>query len=61
MVQGDPEGLKAGLIGRAVSKGDILVLGGVRKKSRGMGGFGDMEDIDDIFNEFFGNMGGKTH
>ena len=58
MVQGDPEGLKAGLIGRAVSKGDILVLGGVRKKSRGMGGFGDMEDIDDIFNEFFGNMGG---
>ena len=32
MVQGDPENLKRGLLGRAVNKGDIVVLGGVQRR-----------------------------
>jgi len=32
MVQADPETLKAGLLGRAVVKGDILVMGGVQRR-----------------------------
>src|SRR3989344_1220993 len=31
MVQGKPEGLKRGLLGRAVVKGDVVVLGGVQR------------------------------
>ena len=56
MVQGD---MKPGLLGRAVLKGDIVVLGGVRRRRDIMsedlenlfGGFGD------IFGEAFGGMG----
>jgi transitional endoplasmic reticulum ATPase len=56
MVQGD---LKPGLLGRAVMKGDIVVLGGVRRRRDLMsedlenlfGGFGD------IFGDAFGGMG----
>src|SRR3989344_7832907 len=32
MVQGDPEGLKRGLLGRAIVKGDVVVLGGVQRR-----------------------------
>ena len=32
MVQGDPEGLKRGLLGRPVVKGDVIVLGGVQRR-----------------------------
>ena len=32
MIQGDPEGLKRGLLGRPVIKGDILFLGGVQRR-----------------------------
>ncbi|MDO8467973.1 MAG: CDC48 family AAA ATPase [Nanoarchaeota archaeon] len=62
MVQGDPEGLKRGLLGRAVSKGDIVVLGGVQRRkdllSDEFGGeFGDM--IGDMLgNMGFGQLGG---
>jgi len=56
MIQGD---LKPGLLGRAVIKGDIVVLGGVRRRRDIMsedlenlfGGFGD------IFGDAFGGMG----
>jgi len=56
MIQGD---LKPGLLGRAVVKGDIVVLGGVRRRRDIMsedlenlfGGFGD------IFGDAFGGMG----
>jgi len=55
MVQGDPENLKKGLLGRAVAKGDLVVLGGVQRRRDLMGeGFGD---LDDIFGDFFGGMG----
>jgi transitional endoplasmic reticulum ATPase len=54
-VQGDSDGLKKGLLGRAVTKGDLLVLGGVQRRrdlmSEGMG------ELDDIFGDFFGGMG----
>src|SRR3989344_7493558 len=32
MVQGDPESLRRGLLGRAVMKGDVIVLGGVQRR-----------------------------
>jgi transitional endoplasmic reticulum ATPase len=57
MIQGD---MKPGLLGRAVVKGDIVVLGGVRRRRDIMsedlenlfGGFGD------IFGDAFGGFGG---
>ena len=33
MVQAEPEGLKRGLLGRSVLKGDVVVLGGVQRRS----------------------------
>ena len=58
MVQGDPESLKRGLLGRAVMKGDILVLGGVqRRRDLISDEFGDMNDIFGNLNDIFGNMG----
>jgi transitional endoplasmic reticulum ATPase len=57
MIQGDPEVFKNGLLGRAVSKGDIISPGGVRKRDM-MGG----ENFQDMFmgdlNDLFGGMGG---
>ncbi|MEM4230727.1 MAG: CDC48 family AAA ATPase [Candidatus Pacearchaeota archaeon] len=43
-VQGDPEMFKRGLLGRAVVKGDIIVIGGRRR---------EMSEFDDVFNDFF--------
>ncbi len=58
MVQGDPESLRRGLLGRSILKGDVVVLGGVQRRRDLMGE--DMGDLDDIFgnlNEIFGGMG----
>ena len=55
MVQGDPENLKQGLLGRAVVKGDIIVLGGVQRRRDLMSE--DFGDLNDIFGEMFNNMG----
>ncbi len=58
MVQGDPEGIKRGLLGRCVVKGDVVVLGGARRRRDLMSE--EFEDIHDIFgslNDIFGNMG----
>ena len=50
MVHGDPENFKRGLLGRAVIKGDIVVLGGARQRRDLMSEeFGDM--FGDIFNQ----------
>ena len=54
-VQGD---IKPGLLGRAIIKGDILVLGGVPRRREIMN---EEFGIDDIFNDIFGgfnNLGG---
>jgi transitional endoplasmic reticulum ATPase len=62
MVQGDPESLKRGLLGRAVVKGDVVVLGGVQRRrdllSEELGGeFGDM--LGDMLGSMgFGQLGG---
>jgi len=59
MVQGNPDAIKQSLLGRAASKGDIIVLGGSQqKRSGGMNG----EDFDDLFSDFsdiFNQMGMK--
>ncbi|MEX0932801.1 MAG: CDC48 family AAA ATPase [Candidatus Pacearchaeota archaeon] len=62
MVQGDPESLKRGLLGRSILKGDIVVLGGVQRRkdlmSDELGGLNDI--FGDFFNEMgFGNLGGN--
>ena len=49
-VHGDPDGLKNGLIGRPVVKGDIISLGGVHRRRDMMGEgmpdiFGDLQDL----------------
>ena len=55
MVQADSESLKRGLLGRAVVKGDVVVLGGVQRRrdllSDEFGEFGD------IFGDMLGNFG----
>ncbi len=55
IVQGDPESFKRGLIGRAVTKGDIVVLGGAQRRRDLMS-----EDFGDLFggmSDFFNQMG----
>ena len=62
MVQADPETLRAGLLGRAVVKGDILVLGGVQRRKDIMSEGIDMDeifgDIEKMFGGAFTGMGG---
>jgi len=54
-VQGD---IKPGLLGRAVVKGDIVVLGGVQRRKDILNDeFGDIDDIFGNLSEMFG-MGG---
>jgi transitional endoplasmic reticulum ATPase len=63
MVQADAETLRNGLLGRAVVKGDILVLGGVQRRRDVMGGELDMDeifgDIEKMFGAAFGGMPGS--
>jgi len=64
MVQAEPESLRNGLLGRAVVKGDVVVLGGVQRRrdllSEELGGeFGDMLG-DMLGNMGFGQLGGFT-
>ena len=60
VVQGDPEIFRRGLLGRAMLKGDIVVLGGVQRRkdllSEDMGEFGDV--FGDILGNFASNFGG---
>jgi len=58
MVQGEPEGLRSGLLGRAVMKGAVVVLGGVQRRKDLMSEeLGDLDDIFGNLNELFGGMG----
>jgi transitional endoplasmic reticulum ATPase len=62
MIQADSESLRRGLLGRVILKGDIVVLGGVKRRKdlfseMGLGeGLGDM--LGEEFGNFFGNLGG---
>jgi len=64
MVQGDPDSLRRGLLGRCLVKGDLVVLGGVQRRKDLLGEEGG--EFDDLFGNFenllgglgFGNFGG---
>jgi len=56
-VQGDPEMLKGGLLGRPVVKGDIISIGGVHRR-REFGGEGFPDLFGDFQDLFGGQMGG---
>jgi len=55
MVQAQPESLRNGLLGRAIVKGDVVVLGGTQRRrdllSEDLGEFGD------VFGDVLGSMG----
>ena len=55
VIQADPEILKQGLLGRAVIKGDIVVLGGTARRRDIMS---DMDMFEDIFAEALSGLGG---
>jgi transitional endoplasmic reticulum ATPase len=57
MVQGDPENLRKGLLGRTLVKGDLVVLGGVQRRRDLMGEMGEMGDIFGNLNDLLGGMG----
>jgi len=57
MIQANPELFKQSLLGRAVLKGDIISLGGAKRRRRTMTG-SPFEDIFNVFEEnFMGNFG----
>ncbi len=54
----DPEGLRRGLLGRTIVKGDIVVLGGVQRRRDLMSeDLGDLNDIFGNLNDILGGMG----
>jgi transitional endoplasmic reticulum ATPase len=55
MVQAEPESLRRGLLGRAVVKGDVLVLGGVKRRRDLLSS--DFGDFSDMLGDMFGGMG----
>ena len=59
MVQGDPEMIKSNLFGRAVTKGDIISLGGRRRDVFGGDPFSEMfgSDMNELFGGAFGFSG----
>jgi len=59
MIRADPDALRSGLLGRAVVKGDLLVIGGSKRRSEIMGENIDMDDLfGDIEKMFGGVLGG---
>ncbi len=54
MVRANPAALKQGLLGRAVNKGDIVVLGGASRRRDIMS---DLDAFNDIFAEALSGMG----
>ncbi len=57
MVQGDPERLRRGLLGRTMIKGDIVVLGGVQRRRDLFSGMGMDEEFGGLFGDVLNNMG----
>ncbi|MBU3924286.1 MAG: CDC48 family AAA ATPase [Nanoarchaeota archaeon] len=62
VVQGDPDNFRRGLLGKPVTKGDIIVMGGTQRRKDIMSEDFFGGDIGDIFNQMgFGGMpGGLT-
>jgi transitional endoplasmic reticulum ATPase len=62
VVQGDPDNFKRGLLGKPVTKGDIVVMGGTQRRKDIMSDDFLGGDIGEIFNQMgFGGMpGGLT-
>ncbi len=56
MIQADPTVFKNGLLGRVVSKGDVVALGGAKRRRSTMTG-SPFEDIFDFFEQGFMGMG----
>jgi len=57
MVQGDPESLRRGLLGRTVVKGDLVVLGGVQRRRDLFSEMGMDEEFSGLFGDVLNNMG----
>ena len=57
MVQADSDGLRRGLLGRAVLKGDIIVLGGVQRRRDLFSEMGMDEEMGGLFGDMLNNMG----
>src|SRR3989344_9078423 len=59
MIHADPEVFKNGLLGRVVTKGDVISLGGVQRRRDLMNeGFPDIfSDINELFGQGFGFSG----
>ena len=58
MVQADSDGLRRGLLGRAMIKGDLISLGGVQRRKDLMSEeFGDLNDVFGNLGDLFGGMG----
>lgn len=56
MIQADPEVFKRGLLGRAMVKGDLVALGGAKRRRKTLTG-SPFEDIFDVFEQgFMGNF-----
>jgi len=58
MVQADPETLQRGLLGRAMQKGDLLVMGGTQRRADLFSDMGFDDEFGGMLNEAFKNMGG---
>jgi transitional endoplasmic reticulum ATPase len=57
MVQADSDGLRRGLLGRAMIKGDIVVLGGVQRRRDLFSEMGMDEEMGGLFGDMLNNMG----
>jgi transitional endoplasmic reticulum ATPase len=57
MVQGDSDSLRRGLLGRAIIKGDIVVLGGVQRRRDLFSEMGVDEEFGGLFGDMLNNMG----
>jgi transitional endoplasmic reticulum ATPase len=60
MVQAHPEVFKRGLLGRAIVKGDIVALGGTRRRKRTLAESPLFDDIFNVFEENFSDNFGFT-
>ena len=57
MVQAEPDGLRRGLLGRALVKGDVVVLGGVQRRRDVFSEMGMDDEMGGLFGDMLNNMG----